>query len=139
MAPASHRTAAHAVIAMRLRGILRWVLIALAGVVALLLLFLALFDLDTFRHPIERIASSHSGRTVTIAGRLEAHIWSWTPGVTLNNLSVGNPLWEKEKQMLQTERLQLKVRLLPLLRGRVVLERLRSLPTRRLGLRRGCR
>jgi uncharacterized protein involved in outer membrane biogenesis len=124
VAPASHRTAAHAVIAMRLRGILRWVLIALAGVVALLLLFLALFDLDTFRHPIERIASSHSGRTVTIAGRLEAHIWSWTPGVTLNNLSVGNPLWEKEKQMLQTERLQLKVRLLPLLRGRVVLERL---------------
>jgi uncharacterized protein involved in outer membrane biogenesis len=107
-----------------LAAVLRWGAIALGSLVLLLLIFLAVFDINTLKHPIERIASSHSGRKVSIVGRLEGRLWSLTPGLTVNGLEVGNPPWETKPLMLQTERLQIKVRLLPLLRGRVVLERL---------------
>lgn len=108
----------------RVRPVLRWTGIALAGLLAVLVVFVALFDFNRLRHPIERIASARSGRDVVIAGRLQAHLWSLTPGVTLNGLTVSNPPWEARREMLQTERLHITVRLLPLLRGRLIIERL---------------
>jgi uncharacterized protein involved in outer membrane biogenesis len=111
-------------ISQRAKRVLRWTGIVFATLILLLVLFVALFDVDTFRHPIERMASAHSGRKVVLGGRLEAHIFSWTPGVTFNQLSVGYPPWEAREQMLRAERLQVQIRLLPLLRGRVIVERL---------------
>jgi uncharacterized protein involved in outer membrane biogenesis len=103
---------------------LRWSAIALGSLIVLLLIFLAVFDINLLKHPIERAASSHAGRQVRIAGRLEGHFWSLTPGVIVNGLQVGNPPWESKPQMLQMDRLLVRVRLLPLLRGRVIIERL---------------
>ncbi len=106
------------------RRVLRISALVAAGVLLLLILVLALIDLDVFRHPLERIASARSGRTVTIAGRMTGHIWSWTPGISLTGLTVGNPPWEPARAMAEVQRLDLQLRLLPLLRGRLVLERL---------------
>ena len=106
------------------RRVLRISALVAAGVLLLLILVLALIDLDVFRHPLERIASARSGRTVTIAGRMTGHIWSWTPGISLTGLTVGNPPWEPARPMAEVQRLDLQLRLLPLLRGRLVLERL---------------
>lgn len=103
---------------------LRWTGIALGSLVVLLLIFLAVFDLNMVKHPIERVASSHAGRKVTIAGKLEGHLWSLTPEVIVNGLEVANPPWESKPQMLQMDRLLVRVHVLPLLRGRVIIERL---------------
>lgn len=111
-------------LSQRTKSVLRWTGIGFAALILLLVLFVALFDLDTFRHPIERFASSHSGRKVVLGGRLEGHIFSWTPGVTFNQLSVGNPPWESREQLLQADRLKVQIRLLSLLRGRLIVERL---------------
>jgi AsmA family protein len=104
--------------------ILGWIGSGLAVLVVLLLLALSVIDLNVLKRPIERIASARSGRSVRIGGRLEDHVWSRAPGVTINELTVGNPPWESARPMLQVRRLQVRVRLLPLLAGRIVIEQL---------------
>ena len=80
-------------------------------------------DWNLLKHPLERAASAKSGRPVRIDGDLKVHIWSWTPTVTLNGLSVGNPPWEANRPMIQLERAQIQLKLLPLLQGEVILPR----------------
>jgi uncharacterized protein involved in outer membrane biogenesis len=110
-----------------LKSILRWTGICLGALVLVLVLALAFMDWNLLKHPIERVASAKSGRTVTIAGNLNVHIWSWTPTVTLNGLTVGNPPWEADRPMLKVERLQVQLKLLPLLKGDVILPRVELL------------
>lgn len=107
----------------RARTAARWLALGLGAILGAALLALALVDLNVLKHPIERMASARSGRSVVIAGRMQARIFSLTPAVTLDGLTVGNPPQEAGPAMLHTGRLQLRVRLLPLLLGRVVFER----------------
>ena len=102
---------------------LRWAGAVLGGLVVALLLALAFMDWNLFKHPIERLASAKTGRTVRIAGDLRVNIWSWTPAVTVNGLSVGNPPWEANRPMARIERLEIQLKLLPLLKGDVILPR----------------
>jgi uncharacterized protein involved in outer membrane biogenesis len=106
-----------------LKKTLRWIAIGLGGLVVMVILALAFMDWNLFKHPIERVASAKSGRTVTIAGDLNVHIWSWTPTVTVNGLTVGNPPWEAGRPMAKIERLEIRLKLLPLLKGDVILPR----------------
>ncbi len=64
--------------ALRLAGVVLGVLLVL------ILVVLSLFDWNWFKHPIERIASTRAGRSVSISGNLDVHIWSWTPTVILH-------------------------------------------------------
>jgi uncharacterized protein involved in outer membrane biogenesis len=97
--------------------------IVLGGLVVILLLVLAVFDWDTLKHPLERIASAKAGRTVRIGGKLDVNIWSWTPTVIVNELTVGNPPWEITRPMATVNRLEIRLKLLPLLKGDVILPR----------------
>ena len=108
-----------------LRKALTWTAISLGSLVVILVLVLALafMDWNLFKHPIERVASAKSGRTVTIGGDLKVHIWSWTPTVTVNRLILGNPPWEANRPMASIERLEIQLKLLPLLKGDVILPR----------------
>src|SRR5437868_2749450 len=106
-----------------LKKVLGWVAVALGGLVAVVLLALAFMDWNLFKHPLERMASAKSGRTVTIAGDLNAHIWSWTPTVTLNGLTIGNPPWEANRPMAKIEHMEVRVELLPLFKGDLILPR----------------
>jgi uncharacterized protein involved in outer membrane biogenesis len=106
-----------------LRKTLKITGIVLASLVVIVLVVLALFDWNTLKHPLERIASAKTGRTVSIAGRLDVHIWSWTPTVTVNGLTLGNPPWESARPMATVERLEIHLKLLPLLKGDVILPR----------------
>jgi uncharacterized protein involved in outer membrane biogenesis len=118
--PENKATGAHP----RARRVLTWIGIAVTTLFVVALLTLSLIDLNVVKHPIERFASARSGRNVVIAGPLQAHIWSWTPDVTINGLTVGNPPWEAARPMLQAQRVQVRVRLLPLLTGRVIVDHL---------------
>jgi uncharacterized protein involved in outer membrane biogenesis len=96
---------------------------ALGGLLVIFVLALALMDWNLLKHPIERIASAKSGRPVNIAGDLLVHVWSWTPSVTINGLTVGNPPWEASRPMLKVPRMEVRMKLLPLLEGELVLPR----------------
>ena len=106
-----------------LQRTLRWTAVGLGALVAIVVLALAFMDWNLLKHPLERVASAKSGRTVTIAGDLGAHIWSWTPTVTVNGLTIGNPPWEAGRPMAKIERVELRLKLLPLLKGDVILPR----------------
>jgi len=108
----------------RARTVARWLAVSLGAILLAALLALALLDLNVLKHPIERMASARSGRSVVIDGRMQARIFSLTPAVTLDGLTVGNRPGEPAPAMLHTERLQLHVKLLPLLLGRVIFERI---------------
>jgi len=97
--------------------------IALASLIVIVLVILALFDWNTFKHPLERVASAKTGRTVSIGGKLAVHIWSWTPTVTLNQLTLGNPPWESTRPMATVDRVEIQLKLLPLFKGDVILPR----------------
>jgi AsmA family protein len=105
------------------RKALRWTGIVLGSAAISLLLALTFMDWNLFKHPIERMASAKSGRTVTIAGNLNVHIWSWTPTVRVDGLTIGNPPWEANRPMAKIDRLEVHLKLLPLLKGDVILPR----------------
>lgn len=108
---------------MRGAVVLKWLGIGIGAILLLLVVALALLDWNWFKHPLERIASADSGRTVRINGNLQVHLFTWKPSFTLNDLSVGNPPWEAGPPMLQVQRLTVHLKLLPLLKGDVILPR----------------
>jgi len=108
----------------RRRKALAWT----GGIVAALALggalFLILFDWNALRGPISRYASMRTGREVAIEGKLDVKLWSLEPSATAERIRIGNPKWAGPGQMARIERLNIQLKALPLLRGRVVLERL---------------
>ncbi len=76
------------------------------------------------RGPLARVASTQSGRTITIHGHLRVQWWSSTPTVTLEDLRVANPSWEVPRPLLRLQRLQIQIELSQLFRGHLVLRKL---------------
>ena len=95
---------------------LKWSLLSVAGLVVVLILFLALFDWNLLRGPLGRAASRHVGRQVTIGG-LQAHVFSSEPTFAVTGLIVSNPPWAGPRPMLEVGRIAVQVKLWPLLAG----------------------
>ncbi len=110
-------------ISRRTRLILAWTGVTLGVLIGALLLALLLMDWNAMKGPIERMASARSGRAVKIAGDIDVRPWSWTPSFAVSGLTLGNPPWEAARPMAQIERLQVQIKLLPLLKGDVILPR----------------
>ena len=103
-----------------LRVILKWTGIVLGVLIVVLGVTLALIDWGALRGPIARYASAKLNRPVAIQ-QLDVDIWSLTPTVTITGVTVGNPPWEKRKNMLELERARVQLKALYLLRGEIVL------------------
>jgi AsmA family protein len=80
--------------------LLQWTAIVVGALLVVLLITLAVLDAnaDALRGPIARMASAHLGRAVHIDGRLQLHLFSWTPRVVVNQLRVANPDWVTVKE-----------------------------------------
>jgi uncharacterized protein involved in outer membrane biogenesis len=110
----------------RLRAALIWTGGMLGVLVAALILFLVFFDWNAARGPIGRFASARMHREVVLSGPLEVHPWSLKPSATIRGLQVGNPAWAGPGQTATVDRLLLQIKLLPLLRGQLVLLQLEA-------------
>src|SRR5580658_5607667 len=82
-------------------AVLKWTAIVIGSLLVVLLIALAVLDAnaDALRGPIARAASAHLGRAVHIDGRLELHLFSWTPRVVVNQLRIANPDWVKASDL----------------------------------------
>jgi len=89
----------------------------LGAVLVLLILIVAFMDWNALRAPIARMAGAKLHRTVQLDGPLEVHLFSLTPSISIADLKVGNPEWERERQMLDVARITASIELLPLLVG----------------------
>jgi uncharacterized protein involved in outer membrane biogenesis len=114
-----------------MRAVFKWVGIGVAAVIVVAVIALALFDWNRLRDPLSRFASEKSGHSVRINGDLEVHPFSLTPAVSVSGLVVGNPKWvldarpkEGAADLARVEHLNLRIALLPLLRGDIVLPEL---------------
>src|SRR3954454_447829 len=100
--------------------ILKWTGGIVLALLVALVLFIA-FGLSTLKGPITRAVSNATGRELVIDGRLKP-VWSWVhPRFRAEKVSFANADWADEDWMLQADAIEVTVRVLPLLAGRVVL------------------
>jgi uncharacterized protein involved in outer membrane biogenesis len=99
----------------------RWLGIGLAGLVLVMVLFLALFNWNYFKPTLARIISEKTGRPTTIDGNLAVHLWSWNPSAEVDGLTMKNPAWAEHDVLFHADRLIVSVSLGRLLRGQLVL------------------
>ena len=96
-----------------------WTAGLFVGLMVALIVFLAWFDWNYLRGPISRIASERLNRDVEIRGDLDVDILRWTPEVHVEGLRIGGPEWADDRDTADIERLDVRVRALPLLAGRI--------------------
>src|SRR5262245_57982906 len=101
-------------------SILKWTAIGLAVFLIAVLVVVSLFD---WKGPIERLASARLHRPVEITGDVELHPWSWRPRLAASGVRVGNADWDRQRraEMADIDRIELQMKLLPLLKGDVIL------------------
>ena len=109
--------------ALRAMRIHPWRTATAVAAVALMVLVL-LWDWNWFKGPIERIVSARTGRSFDIGGDLDVDLGRTTI-VRADRLALGNADWSDSPEMATTDRLELHVRVFPLLAGRVHIPELR--------------
>ncbi|PZR34009.1 MAG: AsmA family protein [Caulobacter segnis] len=112
-----------------LRGLSRRALIGIGSALALtaaIIAFLVIFDWNWLRGPLARFASAQLQREVAITGDLRVHPWSFSPKAEAYGVRIGQPDWARKAdpqagQMVQLQRIAVQVKILPLLRGDVIM------------------
>jgi AsmA family protein len=84
-----------------------------------LVLFALFFNWNLLRGPIADEASRISHRPVRIDGDLKVHLLSWTPSASAGQVFVGNPAWTHGGRLAEIGQLDVSIKLLPLLVGRI--------------------
>jgi uncharacterized protein involved in outer membrane biogenesis len=103
------------------RGFWRWTSITLAAILLAALVTLYFLDWNQLRGPIGRWASHHYHREVRIDGNLQVRLFTWQPRIDVGGLYVGNPSWVSARQGADLSHAHVELRLLPLLRGALIL------------------
>jgi AsmA family protein len=97
------------------------ILAAAAGLVVLALVGVAIavwtIDVNTFVGPIQQRVKDGTGRDLAIKGGIDLKL-SLEPRLVIDEVSLGNAPWGKERQMLSAKRVEAQVALLPLLQRR---------------------
>ena len=104
---------------------------------AAVIAFLFIFDWNWFRGPVGRLASVRLNREVVITGDLRVHPWSLTPKAEALGVRVAQPAWALKAAdpktglsktgdgasppMATVDRIAVQIKILPLLRGDVIL------------------
>ncbi|MDR1693829.1 MAG: AsmA family protein [Lactobacillaceae bacterium] len=106
---------------------LKYLLIALISLIFLLLIGIAIFayffDLNKYKEQISQIVEKQIGREFAIDGNAKLGI-SLIPTLELEKVRLANAKWSKNPNMVELERLDVKVSILPLLRKEIEIYKL---------------
>jgi uncharacterized protein involved in outer membrane biogenesis len=102
------------------RGALRWTGIVLAAFIVAILITLYYMDWNRMRGPLARFASARLGRPVRIEGNLSVRLFTLQPHVSMDGLVIANPAWLDAPYAATAQNLTMEIRLLPLLRGALI-------------------
>ena len=117
----------------RFRRPIAWV-IGLALVILLIPLGLVWWvESESGQRFIETRVSEATGRQISI-GDIDLKL-GWTPGIAVSGLRITNPEWAKSPDLINTELIDARFRLLPIFAGRGIVEEL-TLVQARLGIER---
>lgn len=100
----------------------RTIAIALAGLLALgalaVIVLPRLIDPNAYRDEIARAVAERTGRALTLDGDLGLSVFPWL-GITIEGASLANAPGFGDEPMLAVQRAEARLRLLPLLAGRL--------------------
>ncbi len=100
----------------------RWLAILAALAVAIVVL-LVLWDWNWFKGPVERAVQARTGRALQL-GNLDVDLGRTTT-IRADRLTFANAAWAKRPDMARADRVEIDLRLWPLLRGSVQLPEIR--------------
>lgn len=86
-------------------------------------IFVRNFDLNRYKPYIENAVFDATGRTLNMAGDAKLAI-SLIPTLEISNVSLSNPSWAQNKNMIDMEKLEVKFAVLPLLKKQIVIDKL---------------
>lgn len=108
---------------MRIRTVLKFVALPVVLVVAAVVVFLATMDLSRYQPLIAQKVKEATGRDLDIGGSLRLAL-GLTPAIVLEDIKFQNATFGTRAEMIKARRLEADVALLPLLSGRVEINRL---------------
>ena len=108
---------------MKLKWLVTGVFAVLVAVVVAAYVVLATMDFDDLRPTIEAKANEATGRELRIAGPIDLMV-SLTPAITIEGVTVANADWGSQPEMLSVGRIEVQVKLLPILSGDIQITRL---------------
>ncbi|HEX8660301.1 MAG TPA: AsmA family protein, partial [Brevundimonas sp.] len=97
----------------------RWMASSFAVLTIALVIFFMLFQWNWLRGPIGRYASNKLDREVRITGDLDVKLFTRTPRITADGITVRQPAWAGSGYMVEMKRLTVVVELFPLFKGDV--------------------
>lgn len=95
----------------------RWPLVV-GGVVVLLIIFIAVFDWNWLKGPIERRVTASTGRQFRIGGDLGVDLGLQTK-IWMHDVSFANAAWSPRPQMVTLKRIEARIAVMPLLHGQI--------------------
>jgi uncharacterized protein involved in outer membrane biogenesis len=107
-------------VSLKVMRIMKWVGGILAALLIAVIIFFAAFDWNSVRGYIGEKVTAQTGRQFSIAGDLDVDL-SLTPKIHAEQVRFENANWGSEPNMLDLEVVDFRVRLLPLLRGEIVI------------------
>ncbi|HEY6643986.1 AsmA family protein [Povalibacter sp.] len=90
----------------------------LVGLVLCVVVLIVVWDWNWFKGPVERRITAMTGREFSIRGDLDVDL-GWRPRITARDLHLANADWSKSREMALVKELDLRIALMPLLRGEV--------------------
>jgi AsmA family protein len=112
---------------LRNHPVLKWSACAVLGIFIVLAITVTLLDWNSLRGPIARMISAKTGHPTSINGNLSAHLWSWNPTFTAEDLDIRNPEWAARRHLLSVRKITLQISLRHLLLGNLLLPRVELL------------
>lgn len=100
-----------------LRALPRWAGWSIGFAVALAV-FIAMFDWNWFKGPIERRVQAATGREFDIGGEFDVDL-GFTPRIRAHDVRFGNASWSENGDMAHVDRVEFRIALRPLLDGRI--------------------
>ena len=95
--------------------ILRWIATIVVALIVAFVLALYFLDWNKMRGPISSYVSARLGRPVAITGNLRVRLFTLTPRVSAEGVTVGNPSWLSQPQAAQAQNLTFELKLMPLI------------------------
>lgn len=111
------------------RGFFKWSGITVFAVLVAAIVTLYFLDWNQMRAPLGRYLSHRMAREVRLDGNLSVKLFSFQPSIDAARIFIGNPSWlagadnksDAAPHAATVDRLRVDLRLMPLLRGRVIL------------------
>jgi AsmA protein len=105
--------------------LLKWTKWMVLATILLAVVFLAMFDWNWLRGPIERMTLEKTGRVLAISGDLKVKFDWFLPHIHASAVTFANPAWAKEKQMVTADAVEITIDFPQLFRRKIVLPEVR--------------